>query len=498
MIAIGVLSISISQAQNINDALRYNTGELIGSARFQAMSGAFGALGGDLSAINLNPAGAAIFANSHASISLATNNKDNETNYFNNTTSNSKLSLNIPQGGGVIIFKNRNNDSKWQKFALSLAYDNSKNYKDEWTVKGNGNTSIGDYFLANAQGLRLDQISALDGESTSDAYAFIGSDYGYQNQQAFLGYDSYILEPATNDDNNTLYTSNIAGNNFNQTYNYSARGRNGKVSINIAGQYNENLYLGANLNSHFIDYERQTNYTENNTDTASTVQDVNFNNTMSVNGSGFSFQLGAIYKITNQLRAGLTYDSPTWMTIEEETSQNIETYVLDPAGDFYQNTNPNTVNIFPSYNLRSPSKITGSLAYIFGTQGLISFDYSRRDFSKTKLGPASDSAFSEENTTISNTLTAASTYKVGAEYKVDAFSLRGGYRLEESPYKDGKTIGDLTGYSLGVGYNFGNSNLDLAYSNSSQDRTQQLSDSNLSAPITTNNSNITLTYGFRL
>ena len=33
----------------------------VGSARFQSMGGAFGALGGDLSAININPAGSAVF-----------------------------------------------------------------------------------------------------------------------------------------------------------------------------------------------------------------------------------------------------------------------------------------------------------------------------------------------------------------------------------------------------------------------------------------------------
>ena len=35
-----------------------------GSARYTAMSGAFGALGGDVSAINVNPAGIAVFNSS--------------------------------------------------------------------------------------------------------------------------------------------------------------------------------------------------------------------------------------------------------------------------------------------------------------------------------------------------------------------------------------------------------------------------------------------------
>ena len=38
----------------------------------------------------------------------------------------------------------------------------------------------------------------------------------------------------------------------------------------------------------------------------------------------------------------------------------------------------------------------------------------------------------------------------------------GGYRFEESPYKVDFAMGDLTGYSTGIGYNFGESRLDVS------------------------------------
>ena len=43
--------------QSVTDILNVTADNYIGTARFQAMGGAFGALGGDLSAININPAG---------------------------------------------------------------------------------------------------------------------------------------------------------------------------------------------------------------------------------------------------------------------------------------------------------------------------------------------------------------------------------------------------------------------------------------------------------
>jgi hypothetical protein len=50
---------SAAQSQEITDALRYSQDNLNGTARFRAM-GCIGALGGDLSSLNVNPAGSAI------------------------------------------------------------------------------------------------------------------------------------------------------------------------------------------------------------------------------------------------------------------------------------------------------------------------------------------------------------------------------------------------------------------------------------------------------
>ena len=60
---VGLITYSIG-AQGINEMINYSTSDLNGTARFKSMSGAFGALGGDLSAITINPAGSAIFNHS--------------------------------------------------------------------------------------------------------------------------------------------------------------------------------------------------------------------------------------------------------------------------------------------------------------------------------------------------------------------------------------------------------------------------------------------------
>lgn len=489
---------STMYAQDITDAVRYSSDNVEGTARFKAMSGAFGALGGDISAMSINPAGSAIFSYSHTSLSISSYNSDNETNYFNGVNANSNSDFAFNQAGAAFVFNSRNN-SPWRKFVLGFAYDQTQNFDDDFFASGTSTSSIDGYFLANAQGLRLDEIIALPGESIDDAYSDLGATFGYRNQQAFLGYEAYILEPDTDDDDNTLYFSNIAPGTFNQQYSYAATGYNGKFGINLAAQYEDNLYLGLNLNSHFINYDRSTFLFEENSNVGSLVTEVDFENNLSTVGNGFSFQLGGIAKLSNDVRVGLTYDSPTWYTISEETSQYVAS-VRDDGGPTTAIVDPRVINIYPDYKLQTPAKITGSIALVFNQQGLISFDYSRKDYGSTKFKPESDSYFASQNTDISNSLKVANTYRIGGELRQDNFSFRGGYKLEQSPYNDTSFYGDLKGYSLGIGYNFGGTRLDLAYENAKRDINYQLYNVGLTnaARINKENSNFTLSLSMNL
>lgn len=493
--------------QDISDALRYSQDNIQGTARFRALSGAFGALGGDMSAVNINPASSAVFSQSHASFSLANSELTNNTQYFNGKGSINDSNFDLAQGGASFVFKNTSN-SPWKKFSIGVAFDRTNNHDDSWFAVGtntnsnNFNNTISSYFFDYANGLRLDEISAFPNETIDQAYVNIGNDLGFAHQQAFLGYESFILQPEVDSDDNTSYLLNVAEGNFNHDYTYLSTGYNGKIAVNLATQYGDDLFLGVNLNSHFIDYDRSTLLFEDNNNSGSIINFAEFENNLSTRGSGFSFQLGGILKLSNEFRVGLTYDSPTWYTIEEETSQYLYTESdngFENDGNFdFAEINPQVTNIYPSYRLQTPSRFTGSAAYVFSNKGLISFDYSTKNYGATKFKPEND--FTGLNADVSDILTTAATYRLGGEYKHKQFSFRGGYRFEESPYIDGVTVGDLTGFSLGFGYNFGNTKLDITYDK--WERTDQTPLYNIglvdAATIDRQNSNITLTLGFNI
>ena len=114
--------ISNAQTLNYNDiGVSFSKENINGTARYNAMSGAFGALGGDLSAIETNPAGAAVFLKSEFSLSLSNRNSQITSNFYGNSSLTDNDYSNLSQAGGIFVFKTRNcNNIRIFKTAISI------------------------------------------------------------------------------------------------------------------------------------------------------------------------------------------------------------------------------------------------------------------------------------------------------------------------------------------------------------------------------------------
>lgn len=501
---LAVLSISSIRSQGISDALRFSHNDLNGTARFSALSGAFGALGGDFSAINVNPAGSVIFSNNQVGFTLNNFSIRNKSDYFGIKNDATNSNFNISQAGGVLVFNDANPKNDWKKIAFGVNYESINNFENSLYTSGfNPTNSIDKYFLSYANANPSIDQGGIYLKTLQNSYY---ENLNYSDQQAFLGYNGYIINPVdASNPNNDMYVTNVPnGGNYYQENYLESTGYNGKLNFNFAAQYKDQLYIGVNLNSHFTDYRHSKSFYESNNNSSDTgVRSLRFNNDLHTYGDGFSFQLGTIAKITKEFRLGLTYDSPTWYRLNDELRQTLSSKGFNYGNPSNPNLTTTTVDsdfviIYDPYNLRTPGKWTGSLAYIFGKSGLISVDYALKDYSNTKFTPRNE--FKNTNSDLSNLLTTAGELRVGAEYRIKQWSLRGGFRNEQSPYKNEKTIGDLTSMSGGIGYNFGNTKLDLSYSASnrnSQNRffSQGFTDS---ASVKTKNSNVSVTLLFEL
>ncbi|WP_348824502.1 OmpP1/FadL family transporter [Flavobacterium aestuarii] len=493
LLAVG-LTFSTAQSQEMKDAMRYAQSELQGTARFTSMSGAFGALGGDLSSLNVNPAGSAIFNNNLFASTMGFYDTKNNSNYFRTSTTASENTFDLNQAGGVFVFKTRNPNSDLKKFSLSINYENTNNYNNSLFSAGvSPINSIADYFTSYAEGVPLELL-----ENSNYANLDNGA------QQAYLGYWGFIINPVSDTDKNTLYTSNVrSGGNYYQENSVYSNGYNGKLIFNSALQIN-NLYFGLNLNSHFTDYVQDTNFYESNNNTLDLhddgVSNLNFSNSLHTFGSGFSFQIGTIAKLNDNIRVGFAYESPTWYNLRDEFSQRLTSITTNIKESNPPNVvDPVIINYYAPYDLQTPGSLTGSFAYIFGKMGLISVDYKYKDYSNTEFGPENE-YFRDLNKVMQNTFGSSSEIRVGGEYRIQNLKLRGGYRFEGSPYKNSKTIGDLNSFSGGLGYNFGPIKLDFSYVHVYSTSQEQFFSQGFteSARINTSKNNFTMTFTFEM
>ena len=112
-----------------------------GTARFEAMSGAFGALGSDPSSISINPAGGAVATKSIFAASLGNRNTQIQTTYYGNTHNSDDSYLNITQAGGSLVF-DTDQDSDWNRFALSFNYRLKSDFENFFYSSGNSGQAL--------------------------------------------------------------------------------------------------------------------------------------------------------------------------------------------------------------------------------------------------------------------------------------------------------------------------------------------------------------------
>ncbi len=405
IISIGMLCLSISisaQTLSYNDmGVLLSDQHINGTARFNALSGAFGALGGDLSAIDVNPAGAAVFKNSELAASLNFRNNTTLTNFYGNTINNENEYTHISQAGAVFVF-NTNTQSDWKNLVLGFNYSRANEFENNWVTKGNSKnpTWTGD-------------------EKIDKSFPYTES-YG-------------------------------------QKFSNFTKGENTRYTFSIASQLKDIYYFGASLNSYDVDFYQQTQLKESNHDGKGNKLDASLSQQLSTYGDGVSISLGVIAKPIKNLRLGLSYQSPIWYSLSED-------FIKEDSELKYSNTGGRLahysgVNNF-SYKVRTPSKITGSTAYVFNKYGLLSIDYIYTNYSNINF---QDNDFIDENNAVKNELKGTSEVRIGTEWRFDSLSIRGGYHMQQNPYKSALSSDDISGFSLGAGFNFRGFKLDIAY-----------------------------------
>jgi hypothetical protein len=486
-------------AQYAQDALRFSQTNYGSSARFKGLGNAQIGLGGDISSLGGNPAGLGMFTRSEFSITPEFNNTTANASYLGQNSKANKDQLNLNQVGVVWyspIVKKAGSDLN--KGAVSvvwgLGYNRNNDFSSEFSYGGrNADNSIADYFseLANGAGQLPEALER-----------------GSLEKMAF---DNFLIDPIAG--NNAMYQPATSLNNDQMRYE-NRYGSTSELNVSAALNISNQLYLGASIGLVNLRYNSSSEFLESGTnistdadnDMAGANYTLSYRQHQVTDGSGINGRLGLIFKPVENVRLGATFQTPTWMHIQDNTAEVLDTRYTS-GGTTTDFTNVETNYPF-EYNLRTPYKGSLGASVVIGNNALISADLDYVDYSTMKFSTSSNyggyETVNANNAAIKRDYTNTINYRLGAEYKIGLLALRAGYGLNGSPYKaDQDNIFEMKYYSGGLGYRFANYYVDLAYQRMETTNTFKpytLEDPNQIEPqanIDVAKNNVFLTFGVR-
>ncbi|REC47751.1 OmpP1/FadL family transporter [Chryseobacterium pennipullorum] len=406
LVLMGISAAFFAQAQDIsvirNTAEVYSGNPIVGSAKFNAMAGANGALGGDANSLLTNPAGLGVAISGEVSGTLSITGNKNSSSRAGATITNTQTGGDLGNAGGIIAFPLMT-ESAWKFINIGVNFSNQS----------------------------LDNVVESPGNANLIA--------GLPDGQASL-----------------------AG------HGYSRYGNLSKMSFGVGANYNHSVYIGAGLNffnssinqgdrlafqmlnNNYIDFfdKQDSPYYER--------------------SSGFSASLGVIGKLSPNFRVGASIETPTFWNIDRDYS-------------FYNDPDYGNGTGIESRKFNSPLKATVSAAFVANKNFSLNVDYTlgltKPDYKVNTTLERELNDFFKEN------YKNQSEVRVGAEYRVQQFRVRGGYSYLSNPldaltitrFDDGASVGnqsynnlilsDRNLVSFGVGYDFKSFFIDASYQN---------------------------------
>jgi len=437
-VIIAILAFSLTAfGQNQVDALRYSSLDGTGTARFSSMAGAFSSLGGDFSAISLNPAGLGVYRSSEFTFTPSIAYTRSNASFLGNSETDFTYNVNMGNIGYVGTILIDAEDYALKSMSFGFGYNNLNNFNEVIEIEGeNSINSMTDHFASRANGV---DVSSFDNFYLTPAWK------------------TYLFDPIVPD--TTAYMSA-----------YDARGQAQRMAINRKGymgeyvfsagfNFNHQLYIGASFGIQNVNFSQNIFYEEE--DPNDLITDFNsfeYTDRFEADGTGYNFKIGAIYRPLDWMRVAAALHTPTFYNMYEEYSTNFSSVFVDTS---YSYASPSG---YFKYSLISPLRAVAGMSFIIMNQAIVSFDYEFLDYSISKL--RSDGyPFNEENDAIQDAFKASHAFKVGAEYKLGLIALRGGYSYITSPFASGQINAgdDLMKFSGGFGFRTQAFFFDMAY-----------------------------------
>lgn len=421
---------SYLSAQTHDNALRFSTETLDGTARYQAMGGAFGAVGADYSSLRQNPAGLGLFRSNEIQGTIAFGQNLDQATWYEEQykkghtafSGNMSVVLATPLRGSGLTFNLALGFYQRQSFARTFDVSNHQVTKfslaDFAAFITPTNVSSKELLGKNAYGSVPAPWLAILGHgagwTTQRPEGFYESAFNYRDKGGILGPSNSQLR-------------------------VNERGGIQDFDFNFGLNYSDRLYFGLGVKISALDYRMNSYYGEDFIDK----DYLELANELRTSGSGASVSFGMIARVSDHLRLGAAIQTPTWFTLQDNYVASAESRysrALDSEGKPLPEKDWTVKDQTPGdaawrYQLQTPTKIVLSGAFV-GRRGMLSLDYELANYTGIQLkdtyGP-----FDNDNKLMKDYFTPMqSTLRLGGELRISPqFSLRAGGYWKQTPMK---------------------------------------------------------------
>lgn len=447
-----------AQAQSVDDAVSFSKDDNPASARIKGMGNAQTSLGGDITAVNGNPAGLGFFSRSDISITFDYLQNSNKADFLGTNSNSNKGNFGVSQAGVVFNFPNRNQIAGyagWQNFNMGISYNKKQNFNNSIIYNGINNETS---YVNN-----LTDIMA--------------EDKGFENDF----YNSYLVEKFANPADGYFPLAE-EGYDKDQVNDLLTKGYHSNTALAFGANYNNKFYIGGTLGLSFFKYEKSKIFEENgltklavdvakdnpNSDFAdpTSADYIKFGNksyqliddySQISEGSGVDFKLGMIYKPATDWNIGLTITTPTLLSISETTDAFTDVSFFPDMGsnNSFHTYESKLYSSDQDYNLTTPWKFALGATKFFN-RGLFSAEMEYITYNTTRYSnPSRFNSFQNMNDIIKDELQGAVNVRLGGEYLINnIISGRAGFNFIGNPYKYAEET-NVSG-SVGLGFKLTN------------------------------------------
>ena len=426
-LTIAMLFIAPLFGQGADDACLFSQNYYQGTAKAMGLGNALGAVGGDMTSVCINPAGMGLYRSNEFTTTLNLLDNYHSSTYYDSRNGGNKMRLSIPNVG-YVGYNERSNYKPLRATQFGIGLTRTDDYNMRTLARGINPTSS-----------RIDNyLAQIDGYSEDDLVDYFPYDI-------YPAWQTYLIDL----DGQGYYTSPVPQGNIWQGQESTFKGRSEEWTFAGSANFRDRLFLGASVNVAHIKRVGTRIFDEAHPDGAdpeSGFNDWSYSEDLSSTGWGCNAKVGFIFHATPWMRIGGAFHSPTIYAFDETWQTETESEIGYITRKYFSQNEPY------EYTFIKPLRWVGSMAFVIGQQGMVSFDAEYTNFAtaRFKANADDDYDYTPTNDQIKEKYGRTFNFRLGTEWNLGGNYLRVGAGYYGSPFGLGETSGSVKKASCGI------------------------------------------------